>query len=117
MRPPDSCIHGQRCVLCHRKLLCASLQVCKYKGEQYTLRLALSVASDSCWEVLDLPPQTRETAAHRCAGAGSSWGLSNWVFKTKSHFVAQVCLKLTAALFQPPKYWDYRHEMSHLVQD
>lgn len=63
------------------------------------------------------PPQTRETAAHRCAGAGSSWGLSNWVFKTKSHFVAQVCLKLTAALFQPPKYWDYRHEMSHLVQD
>lgn len=56
MRPPDSCIHGQRCILCHMKLFCASLQVCKYKGEQYTLRLALSVASDSCWEVLDLPP-------------------------------------------------------------
>lgn len=99
MRPPDSCIHGQRCILCHMKPFCASLQVCKYKGEQYTLRLALSVA------------------AHRCAGAGSPWELSIWVFKTKSHSVAQVCLKLTAVLFQPPKYWDYRHEMSHLVQD
>lgn len=74
----------------------------------------LQIAAGKSWTS---PPQTRETAAHRCAGAGSSWGLSIWVFKTKSHSVAQVCLKLTAALFQPPKYWDYRHEMSYLVQD